>query len=69
MLSNNKVGEIVKIIWDEEEDSIQVVMEITDPIYKKKILHSKELQDIIAFEGKNVMIVASKSKRNKNATI
>lgn len=64
-MMSSKVGKIMKIIWDEADDSMQVVMEITDPVYKKRILHSKDLEDIINFNGKDVMIVASKSKKDK----
>ena len=62
---SSKVGTVIKVIWDEDTDSVQVVMEITDPIFKDRVLHSKDFQDIISFNGKDVMIVASKSKREK----
>ncbi len=61
-MTSSKVGKIIKIIWDEETDSVQIVMEITDPVFKNRVLHTKEFQDIINFEGKDVMVVAYKSK-------
>ena len=59
-MNSYKVGAITKIIWDEENDVLQVVMEITDPVFKKRVLNTKDFQDIINFNGKDVMVVASK---------
>jgi len=61
-MRSSKVGNITKIMWDEETDRVQIIMEITDPVFKDRILHSKDLQDVISFEGKDVIIVASKSR-------
>ncbi len=61
-MNSHKVGDIVQIIWDEEKDTVQLVMEITDPIFKRRVLHTKDFQDLITFKGKDVMIVASRSK-------
>lgn len=63
-MKSSKVGKVIKIIWDENTDSVQVVMEITDPVFKDRVLHTKEFQDILTFEGKDVMVVASKSKND-----
>lgn len=64
MMKSSKVGKVTRIIWDENTDTVQVVMEITDPVFKARVLHTKEFQDILTFEGKDVMVVASK-KRNE----
>jgi len=37
-------------------------MEITDPVFKRRVLHSRDLRDVISLKGKDVMVVASKSK-------
>lgn len=63
-MKSSKVGKVTRIIWDENTDTVQVVMEITDPVFKARVLHTKEFQDILTFEGKDVMVVASK-KRNE----
>lgn len=64
-MKSSNVGKIVKIIWDEETDVVQIVMEITDPVFKDRVLHTKEFQDVISFEGKDVMMVASKSRKHE----
>ena len=61
-MKSSKVGRITKIIWDEKLDSVQIVMEITDPVFKDRVLHTKEFQDVISFEGRDVMMVASKRR-------
>ena len=62
MMKSSKVGRVTKIIWDEETDVVQIVMEITDPIFKDRVIHTKEFQDILSFKGKDVMVVASKRR-------
>lgn len=56
------VGKVVKVIWEEDTDSVQIVMEITDPDFKNKVIHSKDFQDILTFNGKDVMLIASRKK-------
>jgi len=60
---SKKVGKIIRIIWNKETDSVQLVMEIIDQQYKSRIIHNKDLEDIITFEGKDVMVIASKSRK------
>ena len=59
---SKSVGKIIRVMWDKEKDSVQIVMEITDPQFKSRVIHNKDLEDILIFEGKDVMVVASKSK-------
>lgn len=56
------VGRVIRIEWDEETDTVRLVMEITNEDFKRRVLHGKEFQDIITLNGKDVMVVASKSK-------
>lgn len=64
MISKN-VGKIIRVIWDKEKDSVQIVMEITDPQFKSRIVHNKDLEDVLTFEGKDVMVVASKRRKGE----
>lgn len=59
--SEYKVGKVVRVEWDQETGSVRVLLEILDPVFKSRILHSKDLQDILTIKGKDVMVVASRS--------
>ena len=62
---DKKVGKVIRVEWDEDTGVVRVVMEITDPVFKSRVLHSKDLQDVISIKGKDVMVVASKSKKSQ----
>lgn len=57
----NKIGEVVRVEWDQEKDTVRVVMDITDPVFKRRVIHMKDFQDIMSIRGKDVMVVASRS--------
>jgi len=60
--SEQKVGEVVRIEWNQETGSVRVVLEITDPVFKSRVLHSKDLQDILTIKGRDAIVVASRSE-------
>lgn len=60
--SGIKVGKVIRVEWDQEDDTVRVIMEITDPVFKNRVLHTGAFQDILSLSGKDVMMVASKSK-------
>lgn len=62
-LESKSVGKVIRVEWDEGKDSVRLVMEITDPKFKRRVLASKDLQDIMTINGKDVMVVASRSKK------
>jgi hypothetical protein len=62
MTQEFNVGRVIRVEYDEETEVVRLVMEITDPIFKKRVLHSRDLRDIISIKGKDVMVIASKSK-------
>ena len=68
MTSNEQktIGKIIRVEWDQETDEVRIVMEITDPVFKKRVLYSKDLQDVVTIQGKDVMIIASNSKNETN---
>lgn len=57
--SEYKVGEVIRVEWDQETGSVRVVLEILDPVFKSRVLHSKDLQDILTIKGKDAMVVAT----------
>ncbi len=59
---NDKIGKLVRIEWNQENDEMQIIIEITNSTFKKRILHNKDIQDILTIKGQDVMLVASKSK-------
>lgn len=62
---NEQVGKVIRVEWDKETDEVRLVMEITDPVFKRRVLHSKDFQDILTINGKDVMVVASRRKDEK----
>lgn len=60
--TQSKVGSVIRVEWDEDTDTVRVVMEITDPVFKRRVLHTKDFEDVLSLSGKDVMIVASRSK-------
>ena len=61
---DNKVGKVIRVEWNTETDEVRLVMEITDPVFKKRVIHTKDFQDILSISGKDVMVIASKSKKD-----
>jgi len=60
--SERKVGEVVRVEWDQETGSVRVLFEIIDPVFKSRVLHSKDLQDILTIKGKDAIVIASRSE-------
>ena len=65
MKESKKVGEVIRIIWDQETGSVQVVLEITDPKFKSRVLHSKDFQDILSINGRDAMVIATTNKNSE----
>ena len=60
---SESVGKLIRVEWNEATGLMLVVLEITDQDFKKRVLHNKDFDDVLTIEGKDVMIVASKSKK------
>jgi hypothetical protein len=60
-----KVGKVIRVEWDQDTDTVRLIMEITDPRFKSRVIHSKSYEDIMSISGKDVMIIASKSKKDE----
>ena len=63
--SDQKIGRVVRVEWEQETDTVRLIMEITDPVFKSRVIHSKSFEDILSISGKDVMVVASKSKKDE----
>jgi hypothetical protein len=63
--SEQKVGKVIRVEWDTETDTVRLVMEIIDPVFKSRVIHSKSFEDILSVSGKDVMVIASKSKKDE----
>lgn len=57
------IGRVVRVEWESDTGEVRLVMEITDPVFRSRILHSKTFEDILSISGKDVMVVASKTKK------
>ena len=62
MTTSNRVGEIIRIEYDEGSGDLRIIIEVTDPRFKNKILHNKDFDDILTIEGRDAMVIASKKK-------
>ena len=57
-MTEHKVGEVVRIEYNQEDDSVKVVIEILDENFKQRLLHDKDLADTIKIVGKSAIQVA-----------
>ena len=62
-LMKSKVGTVIRVEWDESNDTVLMIMEITDPKFKRRVLHSKDFEDIVSLRGKDVLVVDTKDKK------
>lgn len=60
--SERKVGEVIRVEWDQETGAVRIVLEILDPVFKSRVLHNKDLEDVLVINGKDAMVIASKDK-------
>lgn len=61
-MKQKTVGKVVRVEWDKETDEVRLVMEITDEVFKRKVMQSKDFQDIISLKGKDVICIDSVEK-------
>lgn len=57
-----KAGEVIRVIWDKDDDDVQIVIRITDPELKRDVLHDRSLIEKLHIRGTDVMVVVSKTK-------
>jgi len=54
------VGKVIRVEWNKEENSVKLILEITDEKFKCHVLHNKDFEDIITMNEKDVIVVATK---------
>jgi len=57
-----KVGEVIRVEWDQETGDVRIVFDICDPEFKLRVLHNKDFEDILIIKGKDAMIIAPRNK-------
>lgn len=65
----SEVGRVIRIEWDEDNDNLRLVLEISDPAFKRKILQGGEYQDLISISGTSVKTMKVASRRKTNAPV
>lgn len=60
---SQKVGEVIRVEWDQETGEVRVILNITDPKFKSRVLHSKNFEDVLSIRGKDAIVVASRSTK------
>ena len=59
------VGKVIRVEWDTETDEVRIVMNITDPHFKRRVIYDKDFEDILSVKGKDVIMVASRSNKSE----
>ena len=59
---DKEVGKVIRVEWNTETDEVHIIMNITDPTFKRRVIHDNDFKDILSIKGKDVIVVASKSK-------
>lgn len=58
-MTSYKVGQVIRVEWNQESGEVRIVIDITDPNFKTRVLHNKDFEDILSITGKDAMIIAS----------
>jgi hypothetical protein len=61
---NKKVGEVIRVEWDQDTGAVRIVIDVIDPGFRTRVLRNKDFEDIISIRGRDAIIVASKPKKN-----
>jgi len=61
---NQTVGKIKRIIYDEEEDELEVLVKITDKKFQKKLLRDLTLSGNLKFEDDRLTFESSEEKKD-----
>ena len=56
-MKETNVGKIKRIIYNEENDSLELTIEIDDPKFKKKILRDLDLEGKLSFNKENLTYI------------
>ena len=56
MSSSKTVGKIIRVEIDEEDNDVRIVMRITDEMFKYRVIHSRDFEDILRINGRDIII-------------
>ena len=51
------VGRVLRVEWDQDTNEVRLVLEITDEKFKERVLHSRDLKDLLTIKKREVVIV------------
>jgi len=58
-MNSYKVGEVIRVEWNQETGEVRIVIDIIDPDFKLRVLHNKDFEDVLSIKGKDAMVIAS----------
>jgi hypothetical protein len=56
MTQSKQIGRVIRVEWNTDTDGVLLVLEITDDDFKSKVLHSRDLENILIIDGKSVSL-------------
>lgn len=56
---NQKVGKIKKIIYDDKEDTLEILIKVTDKKFQKKLLRDLTFSGNLSMEGDELVYINS----------
>jgi hypothetical protein len=59
---DKKVGDVIRVEWDKNDDSVRIVIEITDQNFKNRVIYNKDFVDILTIRGKDAIILEEKER-------
>lgn len=66
---NQKVGKIKKIIYNEETDSLEVVIHIIDKKFQKKLLRDLTFSGNLSVDGDELVYISSEESEDAAVSV
>ena len=57
MNCDKQVGKVIRVEYDEESGDVRIVIDITDPIFKDKVIYNRDFKYILTIRGKDAIIM------------
>jgi hypothetical protein len=61
---NQKVGKIKKIIYDDKKDTLELLIEVTDKKFQKKLLRDLTFSGNLSVDGDKLVYVTDEDDNN-----
>lgn len=55
MTTQYKIGTIIRVEWNKEDDRVLLIMEISDENFKKQVLYTNKYQSILTIQGTDIL--------------